>query len=222
MDRKIMNRLPVADALQGEELVYGTDKNGVPQYIPVRLIKEVTLEAEDAAQAASGNATVAETARVKVEQLVPLLISIKAEIQGMLDESRNVLSQTTNQKARASATALGVSVERERIEKVAEEVRLNAFAAQLAKEYADQAAASASSKEAFELLTVDFDSRPEQTQYQVPPGWYAILTIVDGRLRRRGPNKDWTSSYTGTIEIVELAVAPADETWVSIICGRKH
>jgi hypothetical protein len=113
-------------------------------------------------------------------------------------------------------------VERERIEKVAEEVRLNTFAAQLAKEYADQAAASASSKEAFELLTVDFDSLPEQTKYQVPPGWYAILTIVDGRVRRRGPNKDWTSSYTGTIEIVELAVAPADETWVSIICGRKH
>jgi hypothetical protein len=222
MDLKIKNRIPVAEALEGEELVYGTDSEGVPQYIPVRLIKEVTEDAEASAQLASEKADAAEQARTRVEELLPLLEAAKAEVQALLVECRNIMVQTGYQKERALAVANVVISEREAIEQLAEETRINTFAAQMAKEYADQAARSASSRDSFEILPVDFDSGVDQHEFHVPAGWYPLLVVVDGRLRRRGKNKDWTSSFGGTIETVYLIIPPAPNTWVSIICGRRH
>lgn len=222
MDRKIINRIPVADSIKGNELVYGTDINGVPQYIPVSIIKESTTVAELSARLATEKADIVGIAHDRVEGLVKTANQILHDAKNILDECRNILSQTGHQKTRAVNLVDGVVSERETIERLSDEVRTNAFNAQLAKEFAEQSAKSASSKDSFEIITADFESGSEQTEYQVPAGWYAMMLVVDGRLRRKGQNKDWTSKYNGTVETIKLNVAPATNTWVSIICGRRH
>lgn len=214
---KIVNRLPVANELVGGELVYGTDGGGNPQYIPALLLKT----ADTLVEAASQSASIAAASSAEIQGIEARLTSIRADAEKIRLDVINLKEQSRNLVTRATSAADGVTAERQVIEDLAKEVRGNAFAAQLAKEYADQAARAANSKYRFEVLAFDFDSTADQVEFVIPPGWFTMIVAVDGRLRRQGKNKDWTVSNDGIQDHILMAISPGQDAWVSVICGRK-
>lgn len=67
----------------------------------------------------------------------------------------------------------------------------------------------------------NFDAIAAQTAFVVPKGYTAKAVYSAGLLQREGSTKSYTRSYDGFSEMINFAVAPGAEVWVSLMCVRN-
>lgn len=217
MTNKVINRVPVVESLDGDELVYGT-KGGAPRYLPIGLISdEVFSKAAGAADSATA-AMIALESIVNVEEAVKALLE---ETKTITDAARVASVQSDRNQRRSAAVGQVVDFQADRMDDLLKQVQALTLQAQLAKEYADQAAKSANSKFNYEVKTFDFDAVGDQVEFDLPAGWYPLAVFTEGRARRQGKNKDWVVQVYSSVEHIVFMVPPGDEAWVSIVAGRK-
>lgn len=216
---KLVNRIPVVETVSGEEYIYGADVNGTPKYFPLKLLGDTAI---NSGIASGENANRAEVAKTQTDLAVVKVQNVLNDISKLTEDSRAAFTKADQARLRTSNLEASVNSKLQTIQSIETKVKKDSLDAQLACEYAKQAAASANSKYPYESKVFDTDSSEGQVDFAVPMGWYPIAVYVEGRIRRNGKNKDWLLQTYGNQDHVIFAVSPGKDAWVSILAGRKE